>query len=269
MTIFNNNRLLPFWENYRLDIIWAGDASVGVSWEAQDVCSSYSRVYYITQGEGIISFDGKTISLTEGKLYVIPAGLKYSYHCPNTMQQLFFHINVLHKSGMDLLQGHHIVYERHVEPKQLQRVKALYHSDKMTDAFRLKGILMEGIADFVEEYGIQEQYTNDYSKLVEEMFRIAQNPVDARNSVKTLADDLHVSVSTLSKRFRRETGMTPSTYLNQLVINRACYLLHTEEYSIARIAAELGFGDQFYFAKYFKRQMGVSPSIYRKQVRVG
>ena len=85
---------------------------------------------------------------------------------------------------------------------------------------------------------------------------------------KHLAEKLHVSTSTLSKRFRQETGMSPREYLEQLVISRACTLLLADELGIADVAEELGFSDQFYFAKYFKKQMHVSPSGYRRQMKM-
>ena len=269
MKIYHNNKHAQFWESCKLDIIYTGDAKVGPEWTAGEVCSSFSRIYFITQGGGFITLNAETLPLEEGNIYIIPAGLTYSYYCTSQMQQLFFHVNVIHSSGLDLLQGQQHIFSQKITSKELQIMQDMYHSDKMADAFRLQGILAEVLAEYIDRFCLAEQYGREYSALVENIFRIARNPVDARNNVKLLAQQLHVSVSTLSKKFRKETGMTPSGYLNQLIINRACYLLHAEEYSIAKIAEQLGFADQFYFAKYFKRQMGVSPSVYKRQVRVG
>ncbi|HJD32355.1 MAG TPA: helix-turn-helix transcriptional regulator, partial [Candidatus Eisenbergiella stercorigallinarum] len=67
----------------------------------------------------------------------------------------------------------------------------------------------------------------------------------------------------------RETGITPGVYLNRLVLDRACLLLLSGEMSIAEVAERLGFSDQFYFTKYFRRQMDMTPSAYRKLMRRG
>ena len=75
--------------------------------------------------------------------------------------------------------------------------------------------------------------------------------------------------STLSKRFRLDTGMAPGAYLNRLVLEKACRLLLSEEVSIAAVADRLGFSDQFYFTKYFRRQMSMTPSAYRRLMRRG
>ena len=54
--------------------------------------------------------------------------------------------------------------------------------------------------------------------------------------------------------------MSPGVYLEQLVIQKACRLLIEEDKSMAQIAEELDFSDQFYFTKYFKRKMHMPPS---------
>lgn len=64
--------------------------------------------------------------------------------------------------------------------------------------------------------------------------------------------------------FRRHTGMLPKDYLDQCKITRARELLLTEEHSIAAIAAELGFHDQFHFSRVFKKKTGMPPSEFRR-----
>ena len=65
-----------------------------------------------------------------------------------------------------------------------------------------------------------------------------------------MADRLHVLESTLLK-IPGGTGMYPGGYLEQLVIQKACRLLLQEDRSIAQIAEELEFSDQFYFCQVF------------------
>lgn len=269
MNVYQNNKLQQLGNQYKLDILDGGDARVGPEWEARDLCPSFSRIYYILQGEGLLRLEQETVRLTPGSVYVIPAGLKFSHSCDNYMHQVYFHIHIFHKSGLDLLRGGGRIHCRKEEPEKLKKVQQLYHSQRPEDAFELLGILWTEIAAYAAENDICQQFNRPYSPLVEEVFYLAQNPVNVKNHPSTLADALHVSVSTLSKRFRQETGISIGAYLKQLVINRACYLLHTEESSVAQIARELGFEDPFYFAKYFKNLVAMSPSSYRKQIKQG
>lgn len=44
--------------------------------------------------------------------------------------------------------------------------------------------------------------------------------------------------------------------------------IHLTYKSIKEIARDLGFEDEFYFSRYFKKKVGVSPKTFREQVGV-
>ena len=71
----------------------------------------------------------------------------------------------------------------------------------------------------------------------------------------------------LGRCFRRETGVTPITYLNRYRVQQAKALLELEDRSITEVAREVGFSDSSYFARVFRREVGVSPSAYRQGER--
>ncbi|GGD83032.1 helix-turn-helix domain-containing protein [Paenibacillus nasutitermitis] len=81
-----------------------------------------------------------------------------------------------------------------------------------------------------------------------------------------LAASLHMSYGHLSRLYKRRTGMTIIERMNQIRLAKACHLLEDPQLSIKEIAAKAGFPDIYYFSKAFKRKLGVSPSIYRKQL---
>jgi len=76
-----------------------------------------------------------------------------------------------------------------------------------------------------------------------------------------LAQQLQVSVSTLSHRYRAETGETPMTRLMQLRMNHAKILL-TSGQKLSAIVEATGFCDSAHFSRAFKRLEGVSPREY-------
>ena len=57
-------------------------------------------------------------------------------------------------------------------------------------------------------------------------------------------------------------GQSPIDYLTDYRISEACYLLKNSNLSIAEIAVSVGFFDQFYFSRVFKKVKGVPPSRY-------
>ena len=218
MIYLTNPRFLTLWKSLRLEVADSGLAQVDTTWNMVNVCSPYSRLYFISHGGGILTLRGREIPLKEGCVYLIPAGLLYNYRCDASMEQLYFHVNITQVNGMDLFYGCDTVYEHDAPAEDLEKVLALYRSQRMEDAFLLQGLLWEELGRFIQMADLQEAQTKIYSGMVEQVFRLAQNPVSAGNHVRSLADRLHVSESTLSKRFRAETGMSPGVYLEQLVI---------------------------------------------------
>jgi YesN/AraC family two-component response regulator len=83
-------------------------------------------------------------------------------------------------------------------------------------------------------------------------------------SRKDLAEAAGVSQEYLSTCFHRETGVTPSDYLERYRIKQARRLLETTDLPVTRVALEVGFFDSSYFGRVFRREVGVSPVAYRR-----
>ena len=72
-----------------------------------------------------------------------------------------------------------------------------------------------------------------------------------------------MSPAQLMKNFKRAAGMTLIAYVNHVRLANAARLLKESAHSIAAIASEVGFADQSYFDKQFKRAFGCSPTRFR------
>lgn len=81
-------------------------------------------------------------------------------------------------------------------------------------------------------------------------------------SVDDIAKAVGVSRSHLYRVFMANVGQSPIDYLTDYRISEACSLLKSSNLSIAEIAISVGFFDQFYFSRVFKKIKGVPPSKY-------
>ena len=86
-------------------------------------------------------------------------------------------------------------------------------------------------------------------------------------TVGELAARVALSRSAFSARFSGVIGESPKRYVTRTRLVHAAGLLRTNDTSIAEIALKSGYGNEFSFAKAFKRTFGVSPGIYRGQSR--
>ncbi len=82
-------------------------------------------------------------------------------------------------------------------------------------------------------------------------------------SIQQLADLCSINPNYASQLFSRELGETYTSYLTKLRIGYAAKLLRQTNLTVTQIADKTGYKDYFYFAKVFKKYMGVTPSAYR------
>ncbi len=80
-----------------------------------------------------------------------------------------------------------------------------------------------------------------------------------------ICDTLHVSASHLSKIFKAATGKTISEYIALSRCEKAADLLKNTNYSISEISNFVGYSDNNYFVKVFKKIYEVTPSAYKSQ----
>lgn len=103
-----------------------------------------------------------------------------------------------------------------------------------------------------------EQIMTRFTSLLEKFYQ-------QERAVKFYADQLCVTPKYLSACTKQVTGHTANWWINSYVLRDATEMLVHSNRSIKAIASRLGFENQMLFGKYFWRQMGASPSAYRKQ----
>ena len=80
-----------------------------------------------------------------------------------------------------------------------------------------------------------------------------------------IADELGMSEDYFSRAFSQELGISPWEYLTRYRIAQAKLLLTTSSDNMRKIARQVGITDPAYFSRVFRRNVGMSPSTYRKE----
>ena len=110
----------------------------------------------------------------------------------------------------------------------------------------------------------KQQYRN-YSPSIRKAAEYLRRNYSQKVSLDDLADHVGMSSAHLSRLFKKEAGMTVTDYLSNLRCIEASRLLRESQHSIQDIAAYVGYMDNNYFVKVFKKQFGMTPSEYRNQ----
>lgn len=86
-------------------------------------------------------------------------------------------------------------------------------------------------------------------------------------SVEKISKSLAVDPSYFSRKFTEKMNMSPKRYIIEKRLTRAKELLISTDATVYEISNSVGYQDQFYFCKLFKKFTNVSPTEYRKNSR--
>ena len=129
--------------------------------------------------------------------------------------------------------------------------------------YRILDLLHRAEHETEETYRLpheNETRSPEFAQTVDSYLRLH---IRDRVTLADVARHVHVSMSTLSHRYRDETGRPPMARLIELRINCAKTLL-TKGMPLKNIAYQLGVSDAFHLSRRFKRVTGTSPRIFRE-----
>lgn len=256
---------LHFANSLNPDILSGAIVQLDNRWECKERAFPFSRLYYIYRGGAVLQCNGESIIMQPGNMYLLPAYLPISYHCPESMVQLFFHITLVTPEGVDLLSRVPKICQIPCSQSFLSELRELCESNDYGQLLKLKTCISQNIVDCLQKEKIQLPITN-YSKVILQAMAYIQNNLTIQLSGEQIAKAVCVSPSFLYKRFKAETGASLGAYQDKLIFNRATQLLAEQELSLREIGQQLGFCDQYYFSRRFKIWMGITPSRYRKMI---
>lgn len=126
-------------------------------------------------------------------------------------------------------------------------------------AFAARTLLQELLLDLVRMENAQPQELAASLKVTQAV-RLMRENLSEKLTLPALARAVHLSPAYLSRIFKEATGYTAIAYFNRLKIDRAKELLLEGDKKVREVAQALGFADEFYFSRLFKKLEGVSPS---------
>ena len=94
---------------------------------------------------------------------------------------------------------------------------------------------------------------------------VVSRPEDEWNIEKMTAL-ANLSRAQLMRLFKQQTGISPHAFVNLIRLRQAAVLLRQTADSVLSVALNVGFQSETHFGKAFKKQYGISPGQYRKNV---
>lgn len=247
------------------------------------------QLLYVTQGQGEVFIDGATWPLAAPALIVVPAlhvhGFRFSRDIDGpvvTAAQRPLE-SLVQVGAPDLL--HHVRTPRVIgvaaSVRQREALMPLFEAIERETRTHAGSELAAGaallMALFVQIARISAQLQPGSGETMAARSRKAAQVerfralVDARFRdrvpVQAYADQLGLSAGQLSRLTRDLLGQSALDVVNARIVHEAERELVYGGLGIKQIAAQLGFADEAYFGRFFKKQTGQTPSAFRAAAR--
>ena len=102
----------------------------------------------------------------------------------------------------------------------------------------------------------------------ERLFEAVDNAPEENFSVAQMAKIVRMGESAFKQHFREQMGVSPRTWFNDRRARAVAEALLEPGATVAAVAGRFGFGNEFYFSRFFRRHHGLPPSQWRRQCHV-
>lgn len=228
--------------------------------------ADFCELFWCMDGKGCFELEGQHFLVHPGDVWYYPKGSQHSF-CPagNFFHYRWFTIAGRRASVLFEITGippglsfggncpEELFGKLELLIRQSTRAKRL---EQMSVGFEILCRAASGIR--------QKRPVNDY--LLEARNIIDHDFANPELNIQRLADILHVNRVQLSRGFPRQFGVSISTYLRNLRLQKGMELLRRTNLSIEDIAKAAGYGSANYFGKVIIAATGQNPSCHRNEL---
>ncbi|MWV42166.1 AraC family transcriptional regulator [Paenibacillus sp. HJL G12] len=236
---------------------------------------SHHELILVTGGAGSITLGSKKYPVQEGMLYYIGPGVFHSFE-PNPAQPASFLTVHFSYARVILQEGEWGVLDE-VPSLGLQPAQSLKDAypaldlfHKLVDCWNVKlpayefmsKTLLQQLLIAIFQY-VKKQHQSDATSLkVEKIIEYMHLHISGKITLTELSDLVQLAPTYLSRTFKETTGYSVIEFFNKIKIDKSKELLIEGDKKVKEVAQALGFTDEFYFSRIFKKYEGISPSEY-------
>ena len=249
-----------------------------------------ARLFYTVKGEGVIKIGEDELPMTENSLLIINSGVEYHLKQPEkfvTYAALHFdfifdfnHLNipippeVKSVFNRDKLIGHisfddfsffnNYTYISNIEKieKNLIRILNEYSNNFIGNDLKMSCLLTQILIECARKIKFENDSPENISRKI---IKYIQENYDRPLTNIEIGNVFHLHPNHISKLIKQSTGMPLHKYILNSRLIHAIELLEIGNLSIGEIADKCGFCDIYYFSRYFKSVMKMTPSAYMRK----
>lgn len=232
------------------------------------------ELVFVIEGTVEATVKDKTCTLSREDFLLVNSGLSHRLKCPRSSIACTVSIscrtiaeasgeesNLFFCSSLEGTEPRHQELRRILHELVYTKIKKKRSTSclKRSVLYKLLDCLLEYFRIPSQEKGAAQSDDVKLMRVYEYINRNYQESI----SLTALADQLYMSKSTLSRFFKKETGVYFADYLNQVRLKHAMEDLSYTDKNVTKIAMDSGFSSPSAFNKLFRESYGVTPTEYR------
>ena len=240
-------------------------------WDNRVRKNSYVLLQYTISGKGSFQTPDHTYPQQTGDLFLVQVPGDSQYSLPDNSE--YWDVLYLEFSSECLPLLYHIHQSCgpafHLEassplPEQMKQLYADAISNQLASVFDNSKSAYAFLLDLAD-------YALEHPALSSPRVTLAKNYLDSHYyttdlNLDEVADAVGLSKYHLCREFNHLYGISPGKYLANLRLQKSCaLLLQSRQHTIAEIASLVGFSNDNYFCKVFRKAFGTTPTQYRLQ----
>lgn len=230
----------------------------------------YFTVHFLFDGCSMFHIAGRDYLLKKGDAFVIPAGEAHTYYNYSREPLGLIWIELAVSGCQELLSYFklHNIYTidaAHTEKPLLNLIliqNTIKAQNHISD-FKLSALYYTFLMDMLETVSCHSQ--RSLPKEITAALYYIEKHFTEDIQIGQLAGYLHISHTYLTRIFRTYMGTSPLKYINLKKIEYACYLLDHSPLTCEKISEAIGMYDAAHFNHFFRQQLGMSPTAYRRR----
>ena len=234
--------------------------------------SEENILIYCTNGEGFVIVEDKRHTISKNSLIIIPQNMRHIYGSSSEKPWDIFWIHFKGELEQNYLQSKDSLVLVNVPLSNFSTLSNLFHNmfDALSRGYTINNIIFANqcfgffLASIFYMPFNKYEHKDKHIKYVESSIDFMEKNLDKVLTLGDLKAFNGLSKSQLTEVFKEKTGYSPIDFFIRLKIQKACSYLDLTELIISDISSKLGYSDQYYFSRIFKKIMGMSPVNYRK-----
>ena len=231
------------------------------------------QLLYIVSGKAHFYFNGIERIVQAGRMVLIPPRVEQKYEYFGEEKPEVYWVHFTGSDVKNILRKYEIPMDDPIFYSGASSVYSYIFKEMINELQTCRTGYEELLAMYLQQIFLLVQRTRQERKptvttyIQEEMEyarRYFNEHYNEPISIQEYAESRNMSVCYFQRNFKQIVNHTPMQYLLTIRVNNAASLLETTDYSMAEIAAIVGYEDPLYFSRMFRKIKGMSPTEYRK-----